>query len=171
MTFREDYRSGRDAVVSEAPAGCWAIFKILALLILLAVALGAVGTCAGWFGSAAAVVRETIDPREMLRKYETFKQMHAQLAAKKASIDIYDEGLRADLAKDPATLPRDVRQDIALRRQEVAGMRASFNALAADYNASMAKANFRFCNVGMLPEGASEPLPREYVPYMEGSGR
>jgi hypothetical protein len=45
-------------------------------------------------------------------------------------------------------------------------MKYSFNQLAADYNAQMAKINYAFCNVGQLPQGATTPLPREYKPYI-----
>ena len=49
--------------------------------------------------------------------------------------------------------------------QEQAGMVLSYNALAAEYNAKMAEMHWAFTNVGQLPAGASEPLPREFAPY------
>jgi hypothetical protein len=48
---------------------------------------------------------------------------------------------------------------------EISGMKASFNDLAAEYNAAMVKINFAFINVGQLPQGATEALPREFKPY------
>jgi len=59
----------------------------------------------------------------------------------------------------------DVREQVGLWQSEVAGITASYNALAADYNAQMSKINYRFCNVGDLPRGATDPLPREFKPY------
>jgi hypothetical protein len=51
--------------------------------------------------------------------------------------------------------------------QELAGIRASYNGLAAEYNAQMAKMNWAFCNIGKCPPGSTNPLPREYKPYQE----
>jgi hypothetical protein len=48
---------------------------------------------------------------------------------------------------------------------EVAGVKASYNSLAAEYNANMVKVHWAFCNAGDLPAGAAEALPREYKPY------
>lgn len=42
----------------------------------------------------------------------------------------------------------------------------SYNSLAADYNSQMAKFNWRFANKGDLPPGATDPLPREFKPYV-----
>lgn len=164
MSELDDFRSVRDTVKNEAPGVGRAVFKIGVVVILVSVGLGVVGTCAGWFGEAASVAREQLGPRELLKKYETFKNMHAQLAAKKANIDIYN--VDKQTPEQLAALPRDMRQEYALRQQEAAGMKANFNDLAAQYNAAMSKINWSFCNVGQLPEGATEPLPREYVPYV-----
>ena len=49
---------------------------------------------------------------------------------------------------------------------EVAGIKASYNSLAAEYNSQMAKFNWQFCNAGTLPQGATEVLPREHKPYI-----
>jgi len=48
----------------------------------------------------------------------------------------------------------------------VAGIKASYNQLAAEYNAGMVKINWRYTNVGDLPPGSTEPLPREFKPYI-----
>ena len=63
--------------------------------------------------------------------------------------------------------PREDREQFNLWEQEVAGIKASYNMLAADYNAQMAKFNWAFAERGKLPEGATDPLPREYKPYEE----
>jgi len=62
---------------------------------------------------------------------------------------------------------REDREQFNVWSSEVAGVKASYNSLAAEYNAQMAKMNWRFTNVGMLPQGATQPLPREYKPYVE----
>lgn len=56
---------------------------------------------------------------------------------------------------------------IALALITALAFTASYNSLAVEYNAAMAKINFSFTNIGELPKGASQPLPREYKPYIE----
>lgn len=55
---------------------------------------------------------------------------------------------------------------MSIWQAEVAGVKASYNSLAAEYNAQMAKINWRFCNRGQLFKGADEPLPREFALYL-----
>jgi hypothetical protein len=62
--------------------------------------------------------------------------------------------------------PRDDREQHGQMHAELVGIKASFNDLAATYNAQMAKFNWRFCNAGDLPRGADKPLPREFKPYV-----
>lgn len=50
--------------------------------------------------------------------------------------------------------------------QEVAGIKASYNSLAAEYNSQMSKFNWQFAEKGKLPPGATDPLPREFKPYV-----
>lgn len=63
--------------------------------------------------------------------------------------------------------PRADLEQYNLWSSEFAGVIASYNGLAAEYNAQMSKANWAFTNVGDLPDGASEPLPREFATYLE----
>ena len=130
-----------------------------------------VPTCfvAGYIEEAATVAREELGPRELLRKYEWFKDASAQLDAKQASISVYASRV-SDMEKEYEGASRKEwdrvdKQQMSQWQSEVAGVRASFNQLAAEYNAQMAKMNWRFCNIGDLPEGASVALPREYKTY------
>ena len=168
---REGYRREAERALEDAR---WSagrvIFKIILPAMIAVVLLGIVGNALGWFGEAAQVAREQFSPREMLRKYEQFKDMKAQLDKKKADIAVFegrvkaqDEAYTGVARKD---WPRDEREQRSVWESEVAGVKASFNSLAADYNANMAKFNWRFANQGMLPEGATEPLPREFAPYV-----
>jgi hypothetical protein len=61
---------------------------------------------------------------------------------------------------------KNIMERLSIWQSEVAGVKASYNLLAADYNSAMSKFNYAFCNVGKLPQGAVEPLPREYKPYI-----
>ena len=118
---------------------------------------------------AAQVAQEELGPRALLKKYEWCKEAHAQLDKKQADIKVYQASLKriSDQYKD---VPRrkwaaDDRDDYNMRSTELAGIVASYNDLAAQYNAKMAEVNWSFTNVGQLPKGADEPLPREYAPY------
>jgi hypothetical protein len=60
---------------------------------------------------------------------------------------------------------RTDKEQFNLWEQETSGVVASYNSLAAEYNAAMSKINYAFTNIGSLPKGASEPLPREMREY------
>lgn len=107
----------------------------------------------------------------MLQKYMWLKEAHAQLDKKQADVKVYQTRLKSmdDMYKDVprAKWAREDREQYNVWSSEVAGIKASYNDLAAQYNAKMAEVNWRFTNVGELPQGATETLPREYAPYME----
>ena len=161
----EDYESAIEY-------GPWrAFWKILPFALGSLLVLWGIASVFGWFAEGAAVAREEFGPREALRKYEWFKDAAAQLDKKQADISIYEAqvaGYATDYGEDRKLWPRDVRTEAGQRQAELLGVRASYNTLAAEYNAQMAKFNYRFANRGMLPEGAKEPLPREFRTYQEG---
>ena len=141
----------------------WSVAILLGLAILFSIL--------DWSCEARQVAQEEFGPRELLRKYEWFKDASAQLDKKQADIKVYMvrleniselyEGVkRTEWAKED-------RQQHNLWLTEVSGVRASYNTLAADYNSQMSKINWRFTNAGQLPAGATEPLPRSYKPYEE----
>jgi hypothetical protein len=142
-------------------------FTVVGILVVLAILFvgGIVLNAAGWFASrSVAVAQQQLDPAELLRKYELFKDESAQLDAKLASIKIKQRQV-AETKSMP--MDRTNREQLMIWQQELGGMKYSFNSLAADYNAQMSKINYRFCNAGDLPQGASTPLPRAYKPYEE----
>lgn len=144
------------------------------ILITLAVVVGLIGLAiGGWVlryaGEAAEVAYEETSPRALLKKYEWFKDAAADLDAKHATIKVYDQrskDLEADYEETPRKdWPRDDRQQMSQWNTEKAGVVASYNSLASEYNSQMAKINYAFTNVGELPKGAEKPLPREYREY------
>lgn len=143
--------------------------KVILAVFALSVLVGGLGYIAGWFGEAAKVAQEEFGPRAMLEKYEWFKDAAANLEKKQADVAVYDGRLKAmdgtykDLPRQK--WPREDREQYNVWVSEVAGVKASYNQLAADYNSQMAKFNWAFANVGTLPKGADKPLPREYKPY------
>lgn len=124
-----------------------------------------------WANRAVVVAYEEIDPAVLLRKYAWFKDAAAQLDKKRADIKVYGQRLSRMEADYQGAARKDWartdKEQMSVWQSEMVGVKASYNALAAEYNAQMAKINWCFCNVGQLPKGATEPLPREYAPYVE----
>ena len=144
--------------------------KIFAFVLVASVCFGAISYVLGWFGETAQVAKEEFGPRAMLKKYEWFKDVSAQLEKKQADIAIYEqrlENMENDYqGQERQQWTREDREQCNVWQSEIAGVKASYNSLAADYNAQMAKFNWKFANKGDLPAGADKPLPREFKPYI-----
>lgn len=133
--------------------------------ILLLIVLSLVGRACTWTSGALDTVQQEVSAKELLRKYQWFKDASAQLDKKVADVKVYDRRVKViEGNKNPT---RADQEQLYIWMSEVAGVKASYNGLAAEYNSAMSKINFRFVNVGDLPKGASTPLPREYKPYIE----
>jgi len=147
-------------------------FKVFGVLLLISLVVGAVGWPLGWFSNASKIAAKEFYPEALLHKYEWFKDAAAACDQKLATIEVYDARFR-ELESVYAGVPRsawarDDRNQWSIWQSEAAGIRASYNELAATYNAQMVKFNWRFTNVGDLPHGATQPLAREFKPYLEG---
>lgn len=149
--------------------------KILKYILLSLFVCTALIGCAilskgcAYFGKVAAVAEQQLDPALLLKKYEWFKNVAAECDKKLADIKVYEARL-ISMERDYEGISRKDwdrtdKEQFNLWQQEVAGVIASYNSLAAEYNAAMAKINYSFTNVGSLPKGASEPLPREVREY------
>lgn len=170
MSYRDEYQGYERDALWTLPRVIGAIFLVVVGVTVLGVASCAVGLIGGAATNAAQVVRKEFYPDALLRKYEWFKDAAAALDKKQADMGVYDARLSA-LAADYKGVarkdwPRDDREQSAIWQSELAGVKASYNSLAADYNAEMVKFNWRFTNVGDVPQGG-RPLPREYRPYQE----
>lgn len=145
--------------------------KVILICSVLIAAIWGIGTVFGIFGETAQVAKEQFGPRAMLQKYEWFKDCSAQLDQKVGSIGVYQQRIDSMIADYEGVSrkdwPRTDREQMSQWRAEVAGVKASYNQLSAEYNAQMSKFNWSFANAGSLPEGATTPLPREYKPYLE----
>ena len=95
----------------------------------------------------------------LLKKYEYFKDLSAAIDKKRADIELYQIEISSYTKEDD-------RFYVEQRKSELIGIIAMHNQLCAEYNSAMSKFNYRFTNIGDLPEGATEPLPREYKPYI-----
>ena len=147
------------------------VVKVFLGVLAAVVLLGVTGYGLGWFQEAAEVTREEFGPRAVLQKYEWFKDASAQLDKKRVDIRVYEARLEALQAAYDGVERNDWdrvdKQQGNLWLAELTGVISSYNSLAAEYNAEMSKFNWRFANVGELPRGASQPLPKEYRPYEE----
>jgi hypothetical protein len=142
---------------------------LLAAILIVMVALFA--TSCRYADDASDTLFKETKASTLLKKYEYFKDVAAALDAKKADIGVYERKFQ-DLKDQYKGVPRkdwarDDRESYNTWSQEVAGIKLSYNKLCADYNAQMSKMNWSFCNVGTLPQGATEPLPREFRQYLE----
>lgn len=161
-----------DDVERQAESGPRGVFHLIAWGI---VALFVLGVFVWFLGSVCSVAENTrqtamqeFSPSALLAKYEWFKDAHAALDAKRANLRVYEQrlaGLETSYGPNRGKWPADERERAGIWESEQAGIAASYNLLAADYNAEMAKFNWRFTNVGDLPAGATEPLPRSVAPY------
>jgi hypothetical protein len=122
-----------------------------------------------YIGKATAVAEQQLDPALLLKKYEWFKNVAAECDKKLADVQVYKSRLTSMEKSYEGTPRKDWdrtdKEQFNLWEQEVAGVVASYNSLAAEYNAAMSKINYAFTNIGSLPKGASEPLPREMREY------
>src|SRR3989339_3159 len=143
--------------------------KVILAIFVLSTLVSVLGYTFGWFGEAAKVAQQEFGPATMLKKYEWFKDASAQLEKKQADVMVYESRTKSmnemykNLSREK--WPREDREQFNVWQSEVAGVKASYNQLAAEYNSQMAKFNWRFANVGDLPKGAKNPLPREFKSY------
>jgi hypothetical protein len=162
----------RRSLISDDTAQLGFGLKLLAYIFIAFIAVIAIGAVFGFFGETAQVAHEEFSPRAMLDKYEWFKDAAASLDAKRASIDVYETDLKTMVDSYGNTSRKDwSREDKEFYQQrstDIAGIKASYNKLAADYNAQMAKFNWAFANAGAMPKGLEDKpaLPREYREYV-----
>jgi hypothetical protein len=165
--MKNDSWNNIDPSKSKGPIGFG--MKVIFIVFALACFGGVLSYTAGWFSDAGKVVKEQYSPSALLAKYEWFKDAAAQLDAKSANIVAAQARIKS-MDDTYAGTPRNqwVRADVEqynLWQSEVAGLKANYNNLAAQYNSAMSKFNYRFTNAGDLPQGADKVLPREYREY------
>lgn len=137
-------------------------------IFILGIVISVIGYPLGWFSSAAKVAQKEFGPEAAMQKYGWFKDAAAQLDKKRADVQVYEGRLKA-MEESYKTVPREKwpredREQYNVWSSEVAGVKAGYNSLAAEYNANMAKFNWRFANIGDVPQGA-QPLPRDFPEY------
>ena len=142
-----------------------------AVIVFLFIVMTVVLVGVGIINYVQPVVDQELNALELLRKYEWFKDASAQLDKKQADLKAYQSRLislkNSYEGISRVEWSREDRQQYNLWESEIAGVKASYNSLAAEYNSQMVKINWSFANQGSLPQGATNPLPREYKPYQE----
>lgn len=104
-------------------------------------------------------LHKEFDASALLKKYEYFKDLSAGIDKCRADIEVYESEIQT-------INPSDDQFYLQQRKSELLGIISMHNKLCSEYNSAMAKFNYRFTNVGGLPESNLEPLPREYKPYI-----
>ena len=147
------------------------IIKILLAVILLFIAFGTIGLVCRCTSETAQVAHQEFNAKTLLDKYTWFKDVSATLDQKIANIKVYNSRLNSMKERYSGMKSnewsRTDSEQYNIWISEQAGIVASYNNLASEYNSQMSKFNWSFCNIGTLPKGASVPLPREYKPYLE----
>ena len=147
----------------------------IAILVVFSIFMFTCNTCGTvnkMGGNLQKTVYDEFKPGELLRKYEWFKDASSQCEQKLATLKTYEsrfDNLKGAYGEDSLKRKNWERADIEqwnVWQSEYLGVKASYNDLAAQYNAAMVKFNYRFCNAGDLPQGAEYPLPREFKPYL-----
>jgi hypothetical protein len=135
------------------------VFKMVVIIGALVGAVMGAGIPLGWFSEAASVAKAEFGPKRSLEKYEWFKDAAQQLQKKDADISVYETRFK-NMVDSYGLVPRTAwsredREQWNLWQSEVAGITASYNALAADYNAQMQKFNWQYADT-------TGGIPREY---------
>lgn len=146
-------------------------FGLIVFTMILMVSIWLFAKSCSVANETASVVNQELGPRALNAKYEWFKDAHASLNSRKATIEMFSGKIKR-LEKQYIDVPRNAwsRSDIDSLNQwesERDGTIAAYNNLAAEYNSEMSKFHTSFLNAGMLPAGGT--LPREVAPYMKDS--
>ena len=143
--------------------------SITLLAIMFLTVFSVLSKGCSWLGKASDVAAQQLDPALLLKRYEWFKDVSAECDRKMADIQVYESRLQNMREEYEGSSRKDWdrvdKEQFNLWQQEVAGVIASYNSLAAEYNAAMSKINYSFTNAGQLPKGASQVLPREMREY------
>lgn len=146
--------------------------KGITLFFLIALAISAILFGCRYADEAREVTWQETRPMALMKKYRFFKDLQASIDARQADI----EAKKKSLARLEARIARrehagrdteSLQGEQSLQEQEVYGLIASYNAMAADYNRRMADIGYQFCNRGQMPQGleGETSLKRSFATY------
>jgi hypothetical protein len=150
----------------------WAIVGVIVFICAISIVITMCGRAASMVNNGVETAYQEFKPSELLRKYEWFKDAAAQLDQKLATLKTYEsrfQSIKNSYGADSINRKNWDRTDKDqwnVWESEFLGIKASYNSLCAEYNAAMAKFNYAFTNIGSLPQGATEALPRQFKPYL-----
>ena len=137
--------------------------KTFAWILLVIIVLFIVGFVCRQCNTASDVLYKQTNAETVLIRYEWFKDASAQLDAKladinvqKATVDVLNEQYKGVKRSAWARTDLDAYNLVS---QALAGIKMSYNQLAAEYNSNMKKVNFVFCK----PNEGRAALQQEYV--------
>jgi hypothetical protein len=126
------------------PSGFIKKFVFWAIGIIVVVSL--IGYGLGWFSEAGEVAQKEFGPKAALKKYEWFKDASSKLEQKRNDIQVYENRIvdLEDQYKDTKRKDWDRTDKETLNQwqTELAGVKLSFNNLAAEYNSQSSKFNW-----------------------------
>ncbi len=161
------YWERRERAVNKGGAlatkGIWLAAGLMMLV-------GVVFLAVNWMLEPVQVAREEFGARATLKRYEWFKDAAAQIAARDASLKVFESrfaALKKAYGETPrAEWARADQEQGNLWEQEITGLIAARNSLADEYNAAMVKEHHKIFNLGAMPKDG-KVLPREYVLYAQ----
>ena len=119
---------------------------IFLAVFLLGMCLIPLGCTLGWFHNAAETIKHETSLSEQLRRYNWFKDASATLDSRLSTIKLYEkrfDNLKKSYDNEPRSKwSRADQEQSNVWEMELAGIKASYNNLAAEYNAAMAKENW-----------------------------
>ncbi len=132
---------------------------ILLGLIALSVLLFGIRQC----NTASNVAFKQTNAETVLIRYEWFKDAHNQLNAKLANIQTQEAVVKImELRYAGIKATEWQRADVdsyTNANAALAGIKMSYNNLAAEYNSNMSKVNYVYCK----PTDGSAALPKEFI--------
>lgn len=135
--------------------------KIFATIVILVIGIFIISSINRSCSDLNNTVHKEFDPSALLKKYEYFKDMSSTIDKYRADIDMYQTEISS-----MSVANSDERFYLEQRKSELIGIISVHNQLCSKYNSAMSKFNYKFCNVGDLPDSNLEPLPREFKPYI-----
>jgi len=134
------------------------------LIVLIAIG-SMLGLFGGMMGSASKTIQKEYSAEAILNKYEWFKNAAAALAEKKSNISVYEAKLKPLRSMDRKDMDRTDKEQLGQWEAEVAGVKASYNALAGEWNAQISKFNWKPFKAS-LPTGSEDILQMDVAKYI-----
>lgn len=142
---------------------------LIVALIVTGLTLPGCGAVSRWFNDAGRVTEREVSPEVLLTNYRWFKQAGAQLSGKMANIENYKSRIskyERDYGSNRREWPIDVREEDNKLESEIAGLKQSYNSLAAQYNALSDDIFAKYAKPGQpITDSNGNALPRKFAEY------